>query len=37
MQMMGLTREDLIDDAEKVVGVATYVKEVTESQVNLVF
>jgi peroxiredoxin family protein len=37
MQLMGLKREDLIDDVEKVCGVATYVKEVAESQVNLVF
>ena len=37
MNMMGLKREDLINDVEKVVGVGTYTKEVSESQVNLVF
>lgn len=37
MTMMGLKREDLINDVEKVVRVGTYVKEVSESQVNLVF
>jgi peroxiredoxin family protein len=37
MNMMGLKREDLINDVEKVVGMGTYVMEATESQVNLVF
>jgi peroxiredoxin family protein len=37
MSLMGLQREDLINDVEKVVGVGTYVKEVAESTVNLVF
>jgi peroxiredoxin family protein len=37
MNMMGLKREDLISYVEKIVGVGTYVKEVSESQVNLVF
>lgn len=37
MTMMGLKREDLINDVEKIVGVGTYTKEVAESQVNLVF
>ncbi len=37
MNMMGLKREDLINDVEKIVGMGTYVKEVSESQVNLVF
>jgi peroxiredoxin family protein len=37
MTMMSLKREDLINDVEKIVGVGTYTKEVSESQVNLVF
>ncbi|MFQ6137029.1 MAG: DsrE/DsrF/DrsH-like family protein [Candidatus Hydrothermarchaeales archaeon] len=37
MNLMGLKREDLIDEVEKIVGVATYVKEASESKINLVF
>jgi peroxiredoxin family protein len=37
MTLMGLKREDLINDVEKIVGIGTYVKEAAESQVNLVF
>jgi len=37
MNMMGLKRDDLINDVEKIVGMGTYVKEAAESQVNLVF
>ncbi len=35
MDVMGIAREDLIDDIDKVVGVATYAAEANKSQINL--